>query len=156
MMLKSMVVAAAFACALFAPAAYENDEVKPELTGVKCMLMPKKEVKETFSVDYAGAKVYFCCKGCVGNFKKDPEKHAVVANKQLVDTKLFQQTACPISGGKLNDSTEIEVSGTKVKFCCNNCKGKVEGEKDAVAQSSLVFGKDAFAKGFVKVEPKKD
>lgn len=156
MVLKSMVVAAALLCALFAPVAHENDDVKPELAGVKCPLMPKKEVKETFAVDYAGAKVYFCCKGCVGNFSKDPEKHALVANKQLVDTKLFQQTACPISGGKLDDSTEVEVSGTKVKFCCNNCKGKVEGEKDAKAQMGIVFAKDAFAKGFAKVEPKKE
>lgn len=155
-MLKSMVVLAALACAFFAPVPQDTDEVKPELAGVKCLMMPKKEVKETFSVDYAGAKVYFCCKGCVGNFSKDPAKHAVAANKQLVDTKLFSQKGCPISGGKLNDATEIEVAGTKVKFCCDNCKGKVEGEKDAAAQSEMVFGKDAFEKGFAKVEPKKD
>lgn len=156
MVLKSMVVVAALACALFAPTAHVNDDVKPELTGVKCPMMPKKEVKETFAVDYAGTKVYFCCKGCAGKFSKEPEKFATVANKQLVDTKLFQQTACPISGGKLNDSTEVEVSGTKVKFCCNNCKGKVEGEKDAAAQLEIVFSKNAFAKGFAKVEPKKE
>jgi YHS domain-containing protein len=156
MMLKSLVLATAVVCALVVPAARMSDKVKPDLTGVKCMLMPKKEVKETFSVDYAGSKVYFCCKGCAGNFSKDPEKHGAAANKQLVDTKLFKQAACPISGGKLNDATEIEVEGTKVKFCCNTCKGKVEGEKDATAKSALVFAKDAFAKGFAKVEPKKE
>jgi YHS domain-containing protein len=156
MMLKSLAVAVVLVVALFAPKTQVSDEVKPELAGVKCLLMPKKEVKETFSVEYAGAKVFFCCKGCVGNFSKDPAKHAVGANKQLVDTKLFNQTGCPISGGKLDDSTEIEVGGTKVKFCCNNCQGKVAGEKDAKAQSEMVFGKDAFAKGFAKVEPKKE
>jgi YHS domain-containing protein len=156
MLMKTLVVATAMACALFAPRFQDTDEVKPELKGVMCPLMPKKEVKETFAADYAGVKVFFCCKGCLGNFTKDNEKYATAANKQLVQTKLFQQTGCPISGGKLNDETEIEVGGTKVKFCCNNCQGKVAGEKDEKAQAELVFGKDAFKKGFAKVEPKKD
>jgi hypothetical protein len=156
MMTKSLFLAAMLACLAVVPGQPFDDEVKPELAGVKCPLMPKKEVKETFSVEYAGAKVFFCCKGCQGNFAKDVEKHAAAANKQLVDTKLYKQTGCPISGGKLNDETEIAVGETKVKFCCNNCQGKVEGEKDEKAKAELVFGKDAFKKGFAKVEPKKD
>jgi YHS domain-containing protein len=156
MMTKTVFLVAMMACLATVPGQPMNDEVKPELAGVKCPLMPKKEVKESFSADYAGVKVYFCCKGCQGKFAKDSEKFATVANKQLVDTKLFKQTGCPISGGKLNDATEIAVGETKVKFCCNNCKGKVEGEKDEAAKAELVFGKDAFKKGFAKVEPKKD
>jgi YHS domain-containing protein len=156
MMLKSFLVAAVMACALFAGVSSPDDEVKPVLTDVKCPLMPKKDAKETFSAEYAGAKVFFCCKGCQGNFNKEPEKHATVANKQLVETKQFHQTGCPISGGKLNAETEVKVGGVAVQFCCNNCKGKVEGEKDEKAQAELVFSKDAFKKGFAKVEPKKD
>jgi len=130
-------------------------EVKAELKDVKCLLMPKKEVKETFSVDYMDAKVYFCCKGCVGKFSKSPDKYATLANHQLVQTKLFKQTGCPISGGDLDPATEIEVNGVKVQFCCNNCKAKADAMKTDAEKAELVFSKDAFKKGFAKVEAKK-
>lgn len=146
--LMSLTVAG---CLLFCSGT-EDKEVKPELDGVKCPLMAKKDVKESFAAEYNGAKVFFCCKGCLGKFKKDPAKYATVANQQLVATKQFEQTACPLSGGKLNADTEIEVGGSKVQFCCNNCKGKVEGEKDSEKQMLMVFGKDAFKKGFAKVK----
>lgn len=155
-MIAKLLLSVSVVGCLLMVSAPEDKEVQPELKEVKCFMMPKKDVKESFSAEYNGAKVFFCCKGCMGKFKKDQDKYATKANQQLVTTKLFKQTGCPISGGDLDPSTEISLNGTKVQFCCNNCKGKVEGEKDEEKQMEMVFGKAAFEKGFEKVEAEKD
>jgi YHS domain-containing protein len=33
------------------------------------------EINKKVFVDYQGKRVYFCCKGCPPDFKKDPEKY---------------------------------------------------------------------------------
>lgn len=40
-----------------------------------CIVMPGNQVKEKFSVDYNGEKIYFCCKACVKGFKRNPGKY---------------------------------------------------------------------------------
>lgn len=128
---------------------------KPKLDGVKCVVATGKAVDESKSADWKKGKVYFCCGNCAKAFadEKDKDKYAGKANAQLVATKQYKQTACPISGAKLDDSTAIEVAGTKVAFCCNNCKGKAEAAKGD-EQVNLVFGEKAFEKG--KFEPAKE
>ena len=113
-----------------------------------------KDADKSVAVDYKGGKVFLCCPGCPGVFKKNTAKYAPKANHQLVLTGQAKQTGCPFSGGKLNPDTAIEVCGTKVCFCCNGCKSKatkVEGD----AQVALLFGDKAFKKGF-KVKEKKE
>ncbi|MBL7222499.1 MAG: hypothetical protein ISS72_01470 [Candidatus Brocadiae bacterium] len=39
-----------------------------------CPVMGGKVVKTIFA-DHDGKRVYFCCAGCVGTFKKDPAKY---------------------------------------------------------------------------------
>ncbi len=121
-----------------------------DLTGVKCMMMPAKNVTAKQAVDYKGGKVFFCCKGCAGKFAKDSSKYAEMANQQLVATGQYQQTGCPFSGSEVDDEAVVAVNGVKVKFCCGNCVNKVESQADAVAQSRLVFSDKAFSKGFEK------
>ena len=135
-------VAAALLCAatLFA------GEVK--LDGIKCLMNPKANAKAATAVDYKKGKVYFCCKNCAGAFAKAKEKKAVEANAQLVATGQYKQEKCPFSGGKLNADQFVKINGTKVGFCCGNCKGKAakaEGKK----QAELVFNDKAFEKAFV-------
>ena len=72
----------------------------------------------------------------------------------MVVTGQAKQVNCPFTGKVLNPDTAIEVSGAKVAFCCNNCKGKAArytGEE----QFNLIFGDNAFEKGF-KVEKAKE
>ena len=123
---------------------------KPSLEGVKCLLQPTKAANESKAADWKEGKVFFCCDNCSKAFSADKEKHAAKANAQLVATKQYKQTACPLSGGKLDDSTAIDVAGTKVAFCCNNCKGKVAGAKGE-EQVDMVFGAKAFEKGKFEV-----
>jgi hypothetical protein len=123
------------------------------LDGIKCPLSggPAKEDKTVAHLD---GSVYFCCEKCMAKFETDKDKFAAKANQQLVATKQYEQKACPVSGSPLNKATEIEVGGTKVAFCCNNCKGAAE-KKSGDEQVEFVFGKKAFEKGkFAKVETK--
>lgn len=39
-----------------------------------CPVLGNKIDKNVF-VDYQGKRIFFCCSGCVGEFKKDPGKY---------------------------------------------------------------------------------
>jgi YHS domain-containing protein len=119
----------------------------PKLEDVKCFFMPKKDVKDDVFVEYGDHKVYFCCKSCVKRYEKNPSAYTTQANQHLVVTEQVKQTACPITGAATKDDQHTEVNGVKVHFCCGNCKGKVEKAEEK-EKAELVFGKDAFAKGF--------
>ena len=126
-----------------------------DLEGVKCIVAGSRAAKADKVAEYKEGKVYFCCGNCLGKFKKDAKPFAAKANKQLVSTSQFEQKACPFSGGDLNAETAIKVAGTKVAFCCNNCKGKAE-KAEGDKQIELVFNDKAFKKGFAKKKKSDD
>ena len=122
-----------------------------ELDGIKCVISGK-DVSENTSADYKDSKVYFCCGGCASGFSKNSSKYAVKANHQLVLTKQFKQIGCPFSGREINADISTKVAGTKIGFCCEGCKGKVDHAKDDAAKMELVFADKTFAKGFKKAD----
>ena len=132
------------AAALLACATVYAADVK--LEGIKCPVSGKA-AKAASSVDYKGGKVYFCCDQCPDAFKNETTKFAAKANMQLVATGQANEVKCPITGNDLNPATAIDVSGVKVAFCCNNCKVKVS-KAEGDEQVNLVFGEEAFKKGF--------
>ena len=121
-----------------------------KLKGVKCMMMPKKDVKPDQFAKYRDGKVFFCCKGCKGKFQKHTDDYATQANQQLVATGQYVQKGCPISGGSVDDEQVVEVNGIKVKVCCEKCAAKIKGADDDAARAEMVFGNAAFEKGFEK------
>lgn len=144
-------VALAFlASSMFYASSVAEDKEEAKL---KCVVNPKAAAKMTNAAEYKGGKVYTCCGGCLAKFKKSPEKFATMANHQLVTSKQFVQTKCPISGGKANAEKTAEVGGVKVSFCCGNCQGKVKGA-EGKEKIDLVFGEKAFKKGFVVAKKK--
>lgn len=149
--MKARSVVAAVACAALFVTTLAAADIK--LEGVKCLLNPKGKANPEQSAEYKEGKVFFCCGNCLKKFNGDTEKFATKANAQLVATKQYKQKGCPISGGKLNPSTAIKVAGTKVAFCCNNCKGKAE-KAEGDDQLELVFSDKAFAKGFEPAKKK--
>ncbi|MEZ6062773.1 MAG: hypothetical protein R3C19_20710 [Planctomycetaceae bacterium] len=152
--LGTILAACAAACLLISvQAAEEKPEAKDKFTA-KCPVsgQPAKEAQFTA---YKEAKAYFCCEKCKAAFEKEPAKHAVKANAQLVQTKQYVQAKCPLSGGKLDKETAIKVGELKVAFCCSKCKGKAEGT-EGDEQLALVFSDEAFKKGFEKAKPKED
>lgn len=130
--------------------AFEKKSAEINLENVKCMMMPKKAVSADTAVDYKGGKVHFCCKGCAKKFAAKTEEYAVGANQHLVTTGQFEQTACPISGGSVDDAQVSVVGGRKIKFCCEKCKAKVDEAADEQAKAALVFDDKRFAKAFAK------
>jgi YHS domain-containing protein len=53
-------------------------------------------IDKNISVDYQGKRVYFCCKGCDDEFKKDPEKYL----KKLKDEGVTLEAAPQGKTGK--------------------------------------------------------
>lgn len=104
---------------------------------------PAKNNKMT---NFGGGQVFFCCDNCLKKFNTMKAK----MNHQLFATAQVKQVACPISGGKIKDGTEVEFGTAKVKFCCNNCQGKakkmVAEDKDAAIVS--MFAGKMYTKGF--------
>ena len=130
--------------------AFEKKQPEINLTDVKCMMLPNKNVVAGQSVDYKEGKIYFCCKHCAKKFADAPENFTTQANQQLVVTGQYVQTGCPISGGDVDDDESSEVGGVTVKFCCDKCKGKIDGAASDEAKAELVFSKKRFDKAFSK------
>ncbi len=143
--MKRFLAVAALAAAVVVSASMTMAE-GVSLDKIKCILQPTRAAQESKSASWKEGKVYLCCGNCLKAFDGDKNKHAAKANQQLVSTKQYKQEACPFSGGKLDDSTAIEVGGAKVAFCCNNCKGKAEKMADKEKVDAL-FSEDAFKKG---------
>lgn len=139
--LLGLAVLAAFVAGLAVNAA---DEKK---FSAKCVVAGKPDAKEDKNTAYKGGKVYFCCDNCKAKFEKDPAAYAVKANAQLVTTGQFKQVKCPLTGKDVAEGKTLEVSGVKVGFCCDGCKGKVD-KAEGDEKANLVFSDDAFKKGF--------
>ena len=132
-----------------------KEEAKKKEFAQKCPVSNRKAVEDQ-STAYKGGKVYFCCKNCKAAFEKGvkneslSETHTERANAQLVSTGQYVQKKCPLSGGPLK--TKTTVADVEVKFCCGNCKKKVDGADNPLA---LVFSDAAFKKGFAQKKAKK-
>lgn len=137
--------------ALFAPAllmtglllAEEDDAEKAEFSAT-CPVSGQPAVEDSY-VEYQGKKLYFCCDNCPKAYAEDPEKFAVKANYQLLETGQIVQVACPLTGRDVNPDTAIEVAGVTVSFCCENCQGKAQ-KAAGDEQLALVFAD--LSKGF--------
>lgn len=128
--------------------AFSRKATTVSLEGVKCLLVPKKDVVREHAVDYQGGQVFFCCGGCAQKFVSDTKTFATAANRQLALTGQYIQTGCPISGGPVDEDQTAVVGGLKVRFCCGGCKSKIEQADDEAAQAELVFGAGHFEKAF--------
>lgn len=146
--MKSRLFLAVTATAFMLTASLQAaDEGEIDLEGIKCIVAGDKDAKAGTEVEYKGAKVFFCCKGCPKKFAADTEKYASKANHQLVATEQAKQVKCPLTGKDLNPDTAVAINGVEVTFCCNGCKGKAE-KAEGDAQIDLVFSDKAFEKGF--------
>jgi YHS domain-containing protein len=96
-----------------------------KVTNKMCPLMGEA-VDPAVRMEHEGQYVYFCCKMCVGEFKKDPAK---AINELSAEDRaaIKKNETCPVSGEKINDwSHRMEKDGKLVYFCCPKCKGNFE------------------------------
>jgi Cu(I)/Ag(I) efflux system membrane fusion protein len=87
-----------------------------------CPIMGGAINKDVFT-DYNGMRIYFCCAGCDGEFKADPETYLAKMRAEGVEPeKLPQpQTLCPIMGGEINKDVFTDHNGMRIYFCCGGC-----------------------------------
>ena len=129
----------------------KDDEDKFTAT---CPVSGKAAVKEQFTA-YKEKEVYFCCDKCKAKFEAEPAKFEVKANHQLVQTKQFKQTKCPISGEDFVKEQSSKVAKVNVRFCCEKCKGAVDSA-EADKKLEMIFAEAAFKKAFVAVKKKSE
>lgn len=144
----SLTVALCGPTLLLADDKAEKSDAKEKCV-VKCPVSGM-EISKDASIDFKGAKLFFCCPGCIEKYKKEAAKYEAKANTQLVATGQFTQVACPLSGGKLNPATKTKVGDVEVCFCCGGCQGKVK-KATAEKASEIVF-LTGFDKAF-KIKP---
>lgn len=138
--MKARWIVASLAVSLVAlvVAVGQADDKADKLKGAKCPVSGK-DINPDCSSDFGGGKVYFCCGNCPKAFAKDTKKYTAKANLQLAKTGQVTQAKCPISKQPCKAEQAVEVEGTKVYFCCGNCKGKFE-KMSADEKLACAFG----------------
>ncbi len=53
---------------------FAGEEKLNQVSQTICPVMEGKINKDIY-IDYNLERIYFCCKGCIGEFKKNPEKY---------------------------------------------------------------------------------
>lgn len=122
-------------------------------TAIYCVVTGDKvdpDMQESSS--YKNGKVYFCCGGCKEEFDEDSKKFSTKANYQLLASKQYTQTSCPMTGGKVKAGKVVTVNAEIVSFCCNNCLKKATKSDDKIG---LLFSDASFDKGFKNINIKK-
>ncbi|MEM7784542.1 MAG: hypothetical protein AAF623_14430 [Planctomycetota bacterium] len=132
----------------FEKAAADDDEEGHDIEGLKCFIMPRKDVREKYAMEFNGGTLYLCCKSCTRRMERDPDKYAAQCNHQMVLTGQFEQTMCPLTGEEMSDKFVVEVDGVKVKFADEESKKAVEAKTDKKEQIGLVFSTKQFKKSY--------
>jgi YHS domain-containing protein len=127
---------------------FTRSQPEIDLSHARCPINPDKQVSAEASANHLQGKVFFCCKKCAAAFTDDPSEQAISANRQLVLTGQYVQTACPFSGGEANQDHSMEVAQIKIGLCCDGCVTKLNAAKTPQAMAELVFAPDVFAKSF--------
>jgi len=132
-----------------------------DLTGVKCIVHGSAAATTEAAVEYREGKVFFCCDNCAEKFREavndESSELLIKANHQLVLTKQYVQTACPLTGRKVVADKSETVGGVEVGVCCGGCQSKLQSATELMERAKLVFANVAFEKGFSKKpEPKLD
>ncbi|MCU0611193.1 MAG: hypothetical protein MUE60_05325 [Candidatus Eisenbacteria bacterium] len=97
-----------------------------------CPVMGNPINKDIF-VDHDGQRVYLCCNGCVGEFKKSPGKYLskMAADGIMVEKSPVAQTMCPVMNQPINREIFADHDGQRVYFCCNGCVGEFKKDPSA-------------------------
>jgi len=105
----------------------------------KCPISGKPADGSLF-LEVNGAKVAFCCKGCVDPYKKQINLVAVEGEQK-----------CPLSGKPASpDHSIVQKTAEKIAFCCGDCAENFSKKNNFVAKESRpgkcpISGKDAVA-----------
>ena len=93
-----------------------EEVIEKTMTQTKCPVMGGKINKEIYT-DYEGKRVYFCCKGCIGEFKKNPEKYI----KAFEDEGVVLENTPGVAPDKKSNTRNKK--GNSRPSSCNGCNG---------------------------------
>lgn len=84
------------------------------------------DINKDIYADHDGKRVYFCCKECIAEFKKNPQAYLDTLEKRgemphILSGRTPQKT-CPVMGGAIDTSVYVDHEGERVYFCCPQCK----------------------------------
>lgn len=116
-----------------------------------CPVMGNAVNKELY-VDYKGNRIFFCCKGCIPAFNKEPDKFMKMMDKKgiLLATapakkddsctdgvcKIVKTSGCG-SGGCGHAAKKSGCSSKAKKGCCGTCTGKSGSEFTVISTKTL-------------------
>lgn len=123
-----------------------KDAPSKSLAAARCPVSGDSVEREA-SIDYMGARLFFCSAECIDKFKADWAKYEAKANAQLVVTGQFKQVRCPLTGDEFAPGIRLKIGGVDVCFANADCVKKLR-RASADKRAELVFGK-GFDKGFV-------
>lgn len=89
--------------------------------------------------NHEGREVRFCCKGCIGKFKKDPDKYLKTADAEIIKQQLphYPFVTCivmddePLGSEDMGEPVNRVYKNRLVRFCCKGCVRKFK--KDPAA-----------------------
>ena len=134
--------------------AKKKEDAKAKPVNTKCPLTDE-DIDPAVTTSYKGKTVAFCCKDCVKDFNKDPEKYmkkiAADNKKQADDAKKNgqekaqgeQPAAKNVSAVNKNCLVHTEnavdptvttlYKGKTIGFCCEDCQKEFDGDPAAYA-----------------------
>jgi len=104
----------------------------------KCFVSGQKlgSMGEPVVLLHEGRELRFCCKGCVGMFKRDPKRYLSKLDATVVKDQLpfYPLRKCLVSGEKLGGMGEpvnLVYKNRLIRLCCKGCvvRFKRESEK---------------------------
>lgn len=112
----------------------------------------REPVDQKVFIETGGEKVYFCCKGCIKKYQRDPAKYAAaLANSYTYQTK------CPVMGEDINPKAFSEApGGNRIFYCCKGCEKKLYGNLQKYAPNLAAQGYVYDAKEMTHGEPHED
>jgi YHS domain-containing protein len=111
--MASLMLALMFLVAGYVLAEGGAGMTKPQTT---CPVMGGKVNKEIYT-DHEGKRVYFCCKACIGEFRKNPEKYV----RAFEDEGVVLENAPGMAPDKKPNTGNNK--GNTRPGSCNGCDG---------------------------------
>jgi YHS domain-containing protein len=123
---------------------FAQAQLKPQTV---CPVMGGK-ISKSAHVDFEGKRVYFCCKGCIPEFNKDPAKYLKKLDSmgQVAETlpALKPQTTCPVMAGQPIDKTlYVDYKGKRIYVCCGDCLEKLKKNPEKYLKKLHTMGQEA-------------
>lgn len=95
-----------------------------------CVVSGESLDEGAISVMHEGREITFCCKSCVGDFKKEPAAFVKKLDAMIIETQfpIYPLETCPVSGealGSMGDPIDQITGNRLVRLCCSGCKDKL-------------------------------